>query len=78
MTNEYSYLNALKDILETGERRQTRNSVTLSKFGIKLDFDISSSFPLLTTKRVYWTGVLHELLWFIKGNTNSKDLEKNN
>ena len=42
MTNEYSYLNALKDILETGERRQTRNSVTLSKFGIKLDFDISS------------------------------------
>lgn len=75
--NEYSYLNALKDIIETGERRQTRNSTTLSKFGIKLDFDISSSFPLLTTKRVYWKGVLHELLWFISGNTNSKDLEKN-
>lgn len=76
MFNEKSYLNALKDIIETGERRQTRNSVTLSKFGVKLDFDISSSFPLLTTKRVYWKGVLHELLWFISGNTNSKDLEK--
>ena len=58
MFNEKSYLNALKDIIETGERRQTRNSVTLSKFGVKLDFDISSSFPLLTTKRVYWKGFI--------------------
>ena len=75
--NEHVYLNALKDVLETGTLRKTRNSNTISKFSIKLDFDISESFPLLTTKKVYWHGVIHELLWFIKGNTNSKDLEYN-
>jgi thymidylate synthase len=78
MNNEKVYLDALKDILENGERRNTRNSFTLSKFGIKLDFDIRESFPLITTKKVYWKGVVHELLWFIKGDTNSKNLENNN
>jgi thymidylate synthase len=77
-TNEKVYLDALRDILENGELRKTRNSTTLSKFSIKLDFDIRNSFPLLTTKKVYWKGVLHELLWFIKGDTNSKNLEYNN
>ena len=77
-TNEKKYLDALKDILENGEVRTTRNSKTISKFGVKLDFDISESFPLLTTKKVYFHGVLHELLWFIKGDTNSKNLEKYN
>jgi thymidylate synthase len=78
MNNEKNYLNALKDILENGEKRITRNSTTLSKFSIKLDFDIRYSFPLLTTKKVYWKGVVYELLWFIKGDTNSKNLENNN
>ena len=78
MNNERNYLNALKDILENGEKRITRNSTTLSKFSIKLDFDIRYSFPLLTTKKVYWKGVVYELLWFIKGDTNSKNLENNN
>lgn len=77
MNTENIYLDALRDILENGERRVTRNSVTLSKFSLKLDFDISSSFPLLTTKRMYWKGIAHELLWFINGNTNSKILENN-
>jgi thymidylate synthase len=76
--NEKMYLNALKDILENGDVRNTRNSKTISKFGVKLDFDISESFPLLTTKKVYFHGVLHELLWFIKADTNSKNLENNN
>ena len=58
---------SLIDIIENGERRNTRNSFTLSKFGIKLDFDIRESFPLITTKKVYWKGVVRELLWFIKG-----------
>jgi thymidylate synthase len=75
--NEKIYLNALKDILKNGELRHSRNSKTISKFGVKLDFDISESFPLLTTKKVYFHGVLHELLWFIKGDTNSKNLENN-
>jgi thymidylate synthase len=75
--NEIIYLNALKDIMENGEYRKTRNSGTYSKFSIKLDFDISESFPLLTTKKMYMKGILHELLWFIKGDTNSKNLESN-
>ena len=74
--NEQVYLNALQEVLHTGERRETRNSVTLSKFGLKLDFDIKESFPLITTKKVYWKGVVHELLWFIGAKTNSKLLEK--
>ena len=56
--------------------RKTRNSYTLSKFSIKLDFDISKDFPLLTTKKMYWKGIVHELLWFIKGDTDSKNLER--
>ena len=72
--SELIYLNALKDILENGEERSTRNSVTLSKFGISLEFDISTSFPLLTSKKIYWKGVLNELLWFLNGNTNANIL----
>jgi thymidylate synthase len=47
--NEEIYLKALKDILEHGELRKTRNSYTLYKFSVKMDFDISKDFPLLTT-----------------------------
>jgi thymidylate synthase len=75
--NEQVYLDVLKDILTSGEYRKTRNSETLSKFSIKMDFDISESFPLLTTKKMFWKGIVEELIWFIKGNTNSKDLELN-
>ena len=50
--NEWAYLNALGDVLHKGTIRQTRNSKTISKFGVNMSFDISSSFPLLTTKRV--------------------------
>ena len=73
---EYQYLNLLDKILKVGEVRETRNSKTISLFGVKMEFDISQSFPLLTTKKMYWKGILKELLWFINGNTNSKDLEK--
>lgn len=73
---EAGYLAALKRVLLEGVRRQTRNSKTLSLFGVKLDFDISERFPLMTTKKMYWSGILHELLWFISGNTNSKLLEE--
>lgn len=74
--NEEIYLKALKDVLEHGELRKTRNSYTLSKFSVKMDFDISKDFPLLTTKKMYWKGIVHELLWFIKGDTDSKNLER--
>jgi thymidylate synthase len=76
--NESGYLQALRDIKATGERRETRNATTISTFGVNLRFDIRNSFPLLTTKRVYWRGVLHELLWFVGGNTDAYDLSLNN
>jgi len=75
--DEETYLNLLKDILENGQIRDTRNSITISDFSKKIDFDISESFPLLTTKKMYWKGICHELLWFIHGKTDSKILENN-
>lgn len=72
MSNEEQYLNVLNEVLTTGKLRQTRNGNTISKFGMRMEFDISDKFPLLTSKRVYWMGVLKELLWFIKGNTDAK------
>ena len=77
MENEYIYLNALKDVLENGTKRNI-NYPTISKFSLKLDFNIKNNFPLITTKKVYWKGVLYELLWFIKGYTDSKILERDN
>lgn len=71
---EYVYLNALNDILVNGKIRETRNAKTISKFGITLKFNISETFPLLTTKRMFWKGIYEELLWFIKGDTNAHHL----
>ena len=73
---EKQYLDILNDIINTGSKRQSRNSITLSKFGVKMDFDISKSIPILTTKRVYFKGIVKELLWFLNGNTNALDLNK--
>ena len=75
-SNEDNYLNLLENVLKYGEKRETRNSVTFSKFGLRMEFDISKYFPLLTTKKVYWKGVVNELLWFLNSNTYSPDLEK--
>jgi thymidylate synthase len=74
---EHVYLRALKDVLETGKRRVTRNATTISKFGVKLDFDIRNQFPLLTTKKMYWHGIVGELLWFLRGDTNANHLDAN-
>jgi thymidylate synthase len=76
--NERGYLHALQYIRDTGEVRDTRNATTISTFGIHLKFDIRNSFPLLTTKRVFWKGVLHELLWFLRGHTDAAELAGNN
>lgn len=76
MHEEYQYLNLIKDIIENGVQRDDRTKVgTLSKFGSMMRFSLNNDFPLLTTKKVFWKGVVEELLFFIKGNTNSKDLE---
>lgn len=77
---EYQYLNLLKDILDTGFRKVDRGTgdASYSVFGRQMRFDLSKGFPLLTTKKVYWKGVLHELYWFLSGQSNIKYLVDNN
>lgn len=72
---EQQYLNLIRDIIENGVEKRDRTGVgTRSTFGNMMRFDISQTFPLLTTKRVYWKGVVEELLWFLRGSTFSKEL----
>jgi len=70
---EYQYLNLLKDILENGvEKKSHTTGLGLrSIFGRQLRFDLSKGFPLLTTKRVFIRGVIHELLWFVSGKCDN-------
>jgi thymidylate synthase len=77
-TIDKSYLELVKRILTQGNRRETRNGATISKFGENISFDLSEGFPLLTTKKVFFNGVIRELLWFIKGDTDARNLEANN
>ncbi|MCO5577575.1 hypothetical protein L7F22_031406 [Adiantum nelumboides] len=73
---EYQYLNLIQDIIQTGIEKGDRTGTgTLSKFGCQMRFNLRCYFPLLTTKRVFWRGVLEELLWFISGSTNAKVLQ---
>lgn len=75
---EIQYLNLLKQILEEGIETHDRTGIgTKSIFGTRLEFDISKEFPLLTTKYVWFKGIVHELLWFISGSTNVKYLLDN-
>jgi dihydrofolate reductase/thymidylate synthase len=72
---EYQYLNLIKKIIAEGISVDDRTGVgTLSLFGQSSSYDLSESFPLLTTKRVFWRGVVEELLWFVRGDTNAKHL----
>ncbi len=73
---EQQYLDLIKDILENGERRQTRNAETISDFCKHLKFDLRDGFPLLTTKKMFLKGIIEELLFFIRGDTQSKKLEE--
>jgi thymidylate synthase len=73
-----SYLELVKRILTQGSKRDTRNGTTISKFGENISFDLAEGFPLLTTKKVFFNGIIRELLWFIKGDTDARHLEANN
>ncbi len=76
---EYQYLNLLSDIMANGSEKSDHNTKIKLKsvFGRMSRYDLSEGFPLLTTKRVYWKGVLHELYWFLSGQTNIKYLVDN-
>jgi thymidylate synthase len=74
---EEAYLNALKEILETGEHRPDRTGVgTISKFGLQLKFDLQQGFPAITTKKLAWKSVVSELLWFIEGSGDENRLKE--
>lgn len=73
------YLKLLKTVLKKGQLVDNRTDInTISYFGTQTRYDISKNFPLLTTKKVYFKAIVHELLWFIKGDTNIKYLVDNN
>ncbi|KAK8483914.1 hypothetical protein V6N13_128746 [Hibiscus sabdariffa] len=74
---EYFYLNLVQDIISVGNLKDDRTGTgTLSKFGCQMRFNLRATFPLLTTKKVFWRGVVEELLWFISGSTNAKVLQE--
>jgi dihydrofolate reductase/thymidylate synthase len=74
---EYQYLNLIRDICANGATMGDRTGTgTVSLFGTSMRFDLRKSFPLLTTKRVFFRGLMEELLWFIKGDTNANHLSE--
>ena len=75
--SEQVYLDTLKDILETGEKRPDRTGVgTIGKFGIQMRFDLNNGFPAITTKKLAWKACKSELLWFIEGSGDENRLKE--
>ena len=72
------YLDILKDIIDNGVWKNTRSGRVKSVFGRTMRFNLSEGLPLLTTKKVFTKGIIYELLWFLKGDTNIKYLVDNN
>ena len=76
---EQQYLDLIKDILSKGDAETSRNGNVLCKFGNMMRFSLlDGQIPILTTKRVAWKTCFKELMWFIRGSTNNKELQKEN
>lgn len=77
---EHQYLNLLKDILDNGTEKPVfgTDQTIKSVFGRQIRFDLSQGFPLLTTKKVFSRGIIHELVWFLRGSSNITYLVRNN
>jgi dihydrofolate reductase/thymidylate synthase len=71
---EAQYLHTLHELIVSGEERQTRNGITHSKFNKTISWDLADGFPLITTKKVFWKGIVEELLFFIRGETDTTKL----
>lgn len=78
-SSEYQYLDLLRDVLKHGTKKTDRTGVgTVSVFGRQMRFDLNNSFPLLTTKKVFLKGIIYELLWFLRADSNIKYLVDHN
>lgn len=72
------YLELMQDILDNGEDKEDRTGTgTRSVFGRQMRFDLSKGFPLVTTKKLHLRSIIHELLWFLNGDTNTAYLKEN-
>lgn len=78
MSIDYQYIDLIHSIFKYGNRRETRNATVLSIFGVTLHVDLQKGFPLLTTKKMFFKGIVTELAWFLKGCTDVTELHKHN
>lgn len=73
---EHQYLSLMNSIINNGTMKNGRNGLTLSQFKADFKFDLTDGFPLLTTKKMFFRGIVEEFIFFIKGRTNTKELEE--